>query len=330
MEKISFVTGDVFLFEHDDSCVSRLICKLSNSPISHAAMYFEDGLIIEEGLPHIGTRPITKLGNRAVHVRRYRQSGKSSSALLAVARKHLEAEEPYSMGNLVAVGVLLVFNSWKPDARWAVKQALSALCILIAKAIDKKKLRGKKGATCSQLVYEIYDEAGFTLTINRKNDFLNDFACGDSSLLQLALDAAESGELVMNDQSTETANAGGHFDLDKMCCVLLSLLGEPDAYANDADNAYAPASDINTPDNNDPEALDADLYEEIVRFASLLQDADTPDDAGFAEVNDLGGMAKRALQHLLDNYSGFVSPGQLYTDCPDLAEEITVIHPGKD
>lgn len=305
-----FQTGDVFLFEHDDSCISRLICKLSHSPISHAAMYFENEMIIEEGLPQIGTRPITKLGDRAVHVRRYRRWDKSGEKLLQVARRHLEAETPYSMGNLVTVGILLVFNSWKPGARWAVKQALSAVCILLAKAIDKKKLHGKKGATCSQLVYEMYEEAGFPLTINRKNDTV---MTGSVRLLDEALGFAESAEMPV--RGTDMASKNG-FDLEKACCALLAVLGEPDE-ATDMAAAEMP---------------EVELYQEVIRFAGILAEADLsvadlPVMDAATQQNGFSAWAKKALGHLLENYSGFVSPGQLYSDCPDLAQEIAVLQP---
>lgn len=305
-----FHTGDVFLFEHDDSCISRLICKLSNSPISHAAMFFENNEIIEEGVPCIGTRPITKLGDRAVHVRRHKSSPQSRTPLLSVARKHLEAEEPYSMGNLVAVGVLLVFNSWKPDARWAVKQALKAVCILLAKAVDRKKNQGKRGSTCSQLVYDMYAEAGFPLNITQKNALAD--ANSSSNLASLALEAADSGrEAAIPERLQENVDSNQSLDLDKLCCVLLAVLGE---------------SETNELAANENEPLDQETYEEIVRFASLLWEADGGEEIETADKNDISDWAKRALEHLLNSYSGFVSPGQLYSDCPDLAEEIAVIH----
>lgn len=309
MADTQFITGDVFLFEHDDSCISRLICRLSGSPISHAAMYFENEMIIEEGLPHIGTRPVTKLGDRVVHVRRYRRSEASCKPLLAAAQKRLDAEEPYSMGNLVTVGILLVFNAWKPDARWAVKQALSALCILLAKAIDYKKTGGKHGATCSQLVFEMYEEAGFPLTIDRK--CAADANSEDRSLVSLAMSYDGPGPALdavagcPENASRDTSS----FDFEKMCCVLLSVLGEQDTTITAA---------------NTSDALDPELYGELVRFADLLRRADCPDEAGPA-ANNVTDWAKRALAHLLENYSGFVTPGQLYSDCPDLDNEIAAI-----
>lgn len=307
-----FQTGDVFLFEPDDSCISRLICKLSDSPVSHAAMYFEDGKIIEEGLPHIGTRSIDKLGNRAVHVRRYARHEESAAALRQVARKHLADKEPYSMGNLVMVGVLIVFKAWKPDARWAVKQVLTALCILLAKAIDYYKTGGKHGSTCSQLVYEMYDEAGFHLKVIQKDKAL---AANTPSLLEETQALFEAGKLTEVDESAAAgldmaaAVGGKSFDLEKLCCALLAVLDGSDR-ANVMESAEEGEQD--------------GVYEEVVRFASMVLEADSVDTV-FTRDAGILDWGKRALAHLMSNYAGFVTPGQLYSDCPELAHEITVL-----
>lgn len=309
-----FQTGDVFLFEPDDSCISRLICKLSDSPVSHAAMYFEDGKIVEEGLPHIGTRPIDKLGDRAVHVRRYARHEESAAALRKVAGKRLADKEPYSMGNLVMVGVLIVFKAWKPDARWAVKQVLTALCILIAKAIDHYKTGGKHGATCSQLVYEMYDEAGFHLNVIQKNMVS---AANAPSLLEETQALLAEGKLDEVDESAASeldkaaAMGGKNFDLEKLCCALLAVMD-----GNDRANVMESAE----------ESEQDEVYEEVVRFASMVLQADSADTV-FTRDTGILDWGKRALAHLMNNYAGFITPGQLYSDCPDLAHEIIVLKP---
>lgn len=323
MSDVTFRTGDVFLFEHDDSCISRLICRLSKSPISHAAMYFENNTIIEEGLPHIGTRSITELGDRDVHVRRYSGGdAKYEAALLAKAREYLAAKTPYSMGNLLAVGLLLIFNSWKPEARSAVKEALAAICILLAKIVDHKKTGGKHAATCSQLVYELYAQTGYRLKIIHKDKALT--AGAGKNLLDEAIERTETGGTL--DFLVETAarpdrdnadSASNGLDLEKICCLILTFL---------EDNG-----ERNAPDN--PVPLDDGMYRQIVDFASLLYEADAADDPALNLARDtalkagVGGWASKILTYVLQNYAGFVSPGQLYTDCPELAEEIAVIKP---
>ncbi len=312
-----FLPGDVFLFEHDDSCISRLICKLSKSPISHAAMYLGEGKIIEEGLPHIGTRPVTKLGKRTVYVRRHTRCNDSGPALRKVARKHLEAGDPYSMGNLVMVGVLLAFNSWKPNAHWAVKNLLSALCMRLAKAIDHRTSPDKHCATCSQLVYEMYEEAGFRLQIAHRD---RTTASGEPNLLSQALAWTASGPSPAEEETCSVCKffeTAGRFDVETLCCALLILLGEEEFSAEAAQTC---------PDTEE-DRLEEDLYEELVRFASLLELADSPEKPAPRLDRDGADWGKKPLEHLMSNYAGFVSPGHLFTGCPDLAQEIAVITP---
>lgn len=329
MSNIEYITGDVFLFEPDKSCVSRLICELSHSPVSHAAMYFEDGKIIEEGMPKIGTRKISELGDRAIHVRRYSKANKAhSDALLKEAKKRLSENEPYSMGNLVMIGVLSILNMWKQDARKDVKLAISALCVLLANVIDKK-MAGGHATTCSQFVYEVYRESGPKLTINRKYDNQSANASSTSvSLLSLALDASKSGRSVIRPcDECDTKLAAENFDLEKLSCLLLDVLGKKEGNSENTKNSEMLASEKDGKVDN---ALDDELYGEIIKFASLLYRADNPKSFDRLALFNKNGATtdwiKRVLEHMLKNYSGFVMPGNLYYDCPELKNEIIVLN----
>lgn len=312
MGTTDFTPGDVFLFEHDNTCISRLISLLSNSPISHAAMYFKDGEIVEEASPTTGirTKSVEGLKNaaRLIHVRRYYRSDESAQALVNAAQKHLDAKQPYSLGNLVMVGVLLIFNQWKPEARRAVKNLLSLICILLAKAIDART-GGQGGATCSQLVYEVYRDAGFRLHIVHKNaatgaESLR--AAEPQSLAMETLAEVEAGnitdvELLEQNQ----VDASGSFDMEKLCCVILAVLegGKNDTAMHDA-------------------VSPKELHALVARFASLLYHLAHPAPAQNAFGGDL---LKRALRYFIEHYAGFVSPGDLYASCPDIKEEIAVL-----
>jgi hypothetical protein len=307
--------GDVFLFEHDSSCISRLISALDDSPISHAAMYCRylnpDGSaaegIVEEGTSGIGTRPVdAKLSaDRVVHVRRY--SGASSqlqNKLCAVAQKHLDAKEPYSMSNLVMLGVLLAFKKWKPDASTALKDVLYAICFLMEKIIEKAR-PGEHGATCSQLVYEMYKEAGDQLEISLPRRS----AANGEGIISLALAKSALGAQPMQRQVPAYANG---LDLEKLCCVLLDLLGD-----HKKDNA-----DFMRLAN-----LDEGVYGALAYFSRLVLIVDSknvPEEAFGGPVD----WALRALQHLFNNYANFVTPGQLYNYCPALKLEVCTLGPG--
>ena len=329
MPNLEFIVGDVFLFEPDPSCVSRLICKLSNSPVSHAAMYFEDGTIIEEGIPQVGTRKISALGERKIHVRRYDKSNEAlCKTLYEGAKKRLDANEPYSMGNLVMVGALTILNMWKPEAKKEVKLALSALCVLLANAIDKK-MTGGRGTTCSQFVYEVYKNAGAKLQIDRGSGVrpVSNGSASSShkspSLLSLAIESAASGRTAVitcdNCDSKSGAINGESLDLETLSCILLAILEKAE---KDTDKNSVP--DV----SND--ILDDEMYAEVIKFASLFYQLDNPQNFDRAALFSKDGLKsdwiKLILEHMLKNYSGFVMPGDLYYDCPDLKNEIVVLN----
>lgn len=319
MNEVKYITGDVFLFEPDNSCISQLICKLTNAPVSHAAMYFKDGNIIEQTPPNLKTRSIAGIKDRVVYVRRYKNSNETSSkALLEVAQAHLENEDVYSMGNLVAVGVLCIFNVWKPHAKEKIKLALATLCILLAKAIDKKMHEGKHATTCSQFVYETYREAKYKLHIEREKN-ANLTADASPSLISLAVEAEKSGRLTdINLEQNNTVAAKKSFDLDAICCFILDILNDTKTTVDDSNNSTV---------------LDDGVYEEIVRFSYLLYKIDEPDSFDNLLMSSKNGIPDKIIKifltHMLKNYSGFIMPGTLLNDCPDLEEEVTVIRPAK-
>ena len=322
MSNVEFITGDVFLFEPDPSCISRLICKLSNAPVSHAAMYFEDGKVVEEGMAQIGTRKISDFSDRTIHVRRYNKSDEAlNEALLEEARKRLAASEPYSMGNLVMVGVLTILNMWKPGIRKEVKIALSALYVLLAKVIDKKMTEGH-AATCSQFVYEVYKDAGVKLKIDRgsgdrsASDVPSSSLSKPPSLLSLAIESAESGRtVIIACDDCDSKVTGENFDLETLSCLLLDILDK---------------TENSTDKNSTSDKLDDGLYAEIIKFAALLYRVDNPNSfdrlALFSKDGVTSYWIKKFLEHMLKNYSGFVMPGDFYYDCPDLENEIIVLN----
>ncbi len=318
MVTTDFVTGDVFLFEADSSCISRLICRLTHAPVSHAAMYFKEGLVVEEASPTSGIRTTSieelQKSARPIHVRRYYRSSESAAALVATAQKHLDDKQPYSLGNLVMLGVLILFNEWRPNARSAVKELLALICILLAKAIDARVNDGKAGATCSQLVYDVYDEAGFQLHIVRKKSekiCAGHDVTSPKNLIMETLADAESGTLTKVDITVPLqTNTGDGDAMEKLCCLILSAL------ENGTDNADLGA---------DPSSS-RELHEVAGRFAVLLHRLAHPENGHIEAANE--SLLIRALRYFIEHYSGFVSPGDLYFSCPDIENEIAVLGKG--
>ncbi len=170
MSEQKYWPGDVFLFESDGSNVSELICELTKSRISHAAMFYSDEMgIVEQALSGISHRTLDRLEpGRVIHIMSYKRQAESQADLIKSADRFLAEGVKYSLGSLFMIGFLLV-----GDRRIGAKIPLPAkallafICGLVADAIDKKTQNGVKSLTCSQLVYEIYDKAGHTLHMDK-------------------------------------------------------------------------------------------------------------------------------------------------------------------
>ncbi len=106
-----FAPVDVFLFEPDDDCVSRIICKLDNSKVSHAALYYdkEKHLMAEANLSGVQVNPAPgEKPPRTVHVRRYAAAPFKADRIVSAARKYLDGKEKYAFDTMVLVGLLLI------------------------------------------------------------------------------------------------------------------------------------------------------------------------------------------------------------------------------
>ncbi|MDL2269132.1 hypothetical protein LJC71_07615 [Desulfosarcina sp. OttesenSCG-928-A07] len=310
MQKHQYIAGDVFLFESDGSCISDLICVLSDSKVSHAALYYEEDSIIEEGLSGIQTRKLGELGERAIHVMKYNiadSEDKVAEKIHSVEQKHYNNKDPYSFGNLIMMGVLLLVKMQRNNMPKPAQALLTLICIQLAQKIDdfvkrKTEKPDTHPMTCSQFAYDCYKEAGYTLQIKRPVKIGKE---KDKSILEELLSEGESvgkeEELIPPlDTPTSTDNDGGNI-FENLCCTLLEWLkAHPTENKNDL-------------------ADEKEVLRQARLFAVLLLRISKNRSRRLALAPGELVEATKNLKKIV--YDGFVTPGDLLQNCPDLVEK---------
>lgn len=168
-------SGDILVFEAGDNWLSKCIAKLTNSNVSHAAMCYQEGTIVEMGSSGIVCSACKEAadGDNAYLLRLNPE--KDAAPLLAAAKEYLEEEVSYDYPDLVFFAGLIIYRALRPTKRWqkitdyVLELACAELDKLINKLIHEK---GKKAMVCSQLVYQIYLDCGEGYKLHIHNGLL--------------------------------------------------------------------------------------------------------------------------------------------------------------
>ncbi|MCD8062635.1 MAG: hypothetical protein LUE13_09930 [Akkermansiaceae bacterium] len=203
--------GDVLLFSVlQGDIISSLIGLLTNSDVSHAALYADEEK--QTLLEATGEHPVLenpareRFAGRTVHVYRNRALP-SLDPVVETGRKYLQQKLPY--GGIYLLGLLLVTSKYC-RFRWDRETAGAAICLLAStyQALRSLLEGSHPTAFCSQFVAKCYEEAGEPYQLHYKQPVIPLDACagdGERSLLLEALEEMDSGEL-----NIDSANPDGY------------------------------------------------------------------------------------------------------------------------
>lgn len=274
--------GDILIFEAEDNWISKSIALLTQSNVSHSAMVYDAGKMVE-------------MGSKGIAVSTYRQdeygeaayllrlSPEQDGAKLAQAARHyVDANIKYDFPDLVILGGLLIYRLVRPTPRWQriTDLILNAACA----ALDKLLLHltnNKGGMICSQLVYQCY------------------YDCGESYRLRLR-GTTPAGDMAQSDCAAgpgiclaQIVESGG-FDAATLPQMDFAMAGQPDAEAL-AMELYEALDEAQTADYGDMLAADylsgtaaiaarfLDIMEKILEQAHI----DLPVPAMFVTPSDI-------------------------------------------
>ena len=193
--------GDVLLFSVlQGDIISSLIGLLTNSDVSHAALYADEEK--QTLLEATGEHPVLenpareRFAGRTIHVYRNRALP-SLDPVVETGRKYLQQKLPY--GGIYLLGLLLVTSKYC-RFRWDRETAGAAICLLAStyQALRSLLEGSHPTAFCSQFVAKCYEEAGEPYQLHYKQPVIPLDACagdGERSLLLEALEEIDSGEL---------------------------------------------------------------------------------------------------------------------------------------
>lgn len=170
---LNLKAGDILTFEGEDNdLISSLIMKLTNSKVTHGALYFQDSPV--QALADAGTTGLhaheiaDKETSRRAYVCRLTQPGSSdffSDAeilpVMQAAKIYLDENLPYPYSDLLLLAMILVY---KDISGVSIKQhviigILKIVSAEIKKLIDEKVHEGKHTMVCSSFVYQCYLDA---------------------------------------------------------------------------------------------------------------------------------------------------------------------------
>ncbi len=156
-------SGDILVFEAEDSWISKCIAKLTNSNVSHAAMCYHDETMVEMSSRGIvcSTCKEAEDGSNAYLLRL--NPTKDAAPLLAAAKEYLDEGVYYDYPDLVFFAGLIIYRAVRSTKRWQIitDYILELACAELDKMINKLIHKdGKKAMVCSQLVYQIYLDCG--------------------------------------------------------------------------------------------------------------------------------------------------------------------------
>lgn len=157
-------SADVLLFSYiPGDFSSELIHLLTGSPVSHAAMVWQDPTqLIEQSPPAVQLNPIAKrVVGRTVTVMRFAGTADLSQVLTA-ANRYLQAQVPYSRELEKALALLFAAQYTKPGP---IEQTVLAEILLLA-THQMKTPADQPLMVCSTLVVQSFIDAGIDLQLN--------------------------------------------------------------------------------------------------------------------------------------------------------------------
>ncbi|MEY8353899.1 hypothetical protein AALB39_11140 [Lachnospiraceae bacterium 54-53] len=168
--------GDILLLEPSEDWISKLIVKITKSPVSHTALSCgqaaEVGTVIEETPPSAVKDSILSRTGRTAYVMRLRSEAEDFQPVMDVAGRYVREKLPYANAQLPFIALYcLVFNITGGKRLQGFVTRLMGLALGIVMEMENQSVYGGKEAMmCSQFAYHCYKETGKKYEIRMKAD----------------------------------------------------------------------------------------------------------------------------------------------------------------
>ncbi|SFR83066.1 C40 family peptidase [Anaeromicropila populeti] len=156
--------GDIILLSPYDQWDSKLIAIVTNSPVSHGVMsYYDYNTIVEENPPCVQTLPIAgKIKGRDAYVVRNKKETLDMEPVVKIAEKYLNQKDPFTYVSVYTIAIYMLMS--EVNLTKELQQQLiiffKAASIEVEKYLKEQKDSDCQPMTCSQFIYECYNETG--------------------------------------------------------------------------------------------------------------------------------------------------------------------------
>lgn len=164
-------SADILLFsgsKKDDEgkdWISQAIMFLTNSKVTHAALYREQGEIIEETPPMVQTYKLgsdERFHGREIYINRLNSQQFFPAPVIKAATTYFNQKTPYAFNNMYLLGLILLYKKFNPNilTKRVMIKIYKSLATRIIDYINQHKSPGKSPMVCSQFVFQCYEDAG--------------------------------------------------------------------------------------------------------------------------------------------------------------------------
>lgn len=230
----ALMPGDIVLFYmRPGSKISKLICVLTNSEISHSALIYDDTTLLEvitsggmQQTPFAAFETPADGRFKAVARRASQQTGDHPTSLVKAMSAYKGMKVNYDYASIIMVGGLLVYKKARPSKKTLdiVYLFLQAACVVLKRVINELSrhiapLYADHYMICSEFVDRVYRDAGEPYAIQYRDPLL---ANPGKEVLCLA-DAAEGMPMLFAQIDDESDR---DIDLQEMEAVAAELCNQ--------------------------------------------------------------------------------------------------------
>lgn len=169
--KQTLTKGDIIVFKAENDWLSKVIAKLTQSDVSHAAMAYSEDSIVEVGAPGIGVHKVEITDGDNVYVMRL-VSEPNPAPLIASADAYLDAKVRYDFPKLFLLAGTIIYCHIAPttDVLHISNKILTTCMFMLDEMIQHALLHHTDQAmVCSELVYRIFYDCGGEYQIQIEN-----------------------------------------------------------------------------------------------------------------------------------------------------------------
>jgi hypothetical protein len=291
--------GDILLLEPDDDWISKLIVKVTKSPVSHTVMSCGQaatvGTVIEETPPSAVKGTVLNRTARTAYVMRLQSYIKDFQPVMDIAAKYVSEELPYAYAQLPFIGLYcIVYDLSEGKKLQGLITRLMRIALgIIVEMEDKLFYDGNEAMMCSQFAYHCYRETGSDYEIHMKDNKIG-------NLIDKIIDIISKNPKKYNDQVFTERMSDTLITDEEVNEVLSGLYQELD---NNSDGTLLQDSNM----------LGDDFIVAVCQFCVKFVKSFSKED-NYSEEQDI----QYYLEKLKEMKEYFIAPGDLLSNTTNL------------